>query len=133
MFKFFSKDGTGDETDVCWKVFFDIAIDNEDAGRVEMDLFCATPKTSNNFRALCTGEVGFGPMGKRLHFKNSDFHRVIPGFMAQGGDITRNDGSGGMSIYNNHGKFGDENYVYKHSGRGILSMANSGPRTGNSS
>ena len=77
-------------------------------GRIEMDLFKETPKTSENFRALCTGEKGVGKSGKQLHFKGSKFHRIIPGFMAQGGDFTSGDGRGGESIYGN--KFADENF-----------------------
>ena len=116
---------------VCSKVFFDIAIDNMDAGRIEMDLFCSTPRTSENFRALCTGEKGRARRsGKPLHFKDSIFHRVIPGFMAQGGDFTNFNGTGGESIYGE--KFPDENFKHKHVGPGVLSMANSGPGTNGS-
>ena len=64
------------------RVFFDIKIGDEAAGRIEMELFANTPRTSENFRALCTGEKGIGKAGKPLHYKNSIFHRIITGFMA---------------------------------------------------
>ena len=68
--------------DICSRVFLDVLIGEQDAGRIEIDLYCDTPKTSENFRSLCTGEKGRGKSGKSLHFKESLFHRVIPGFMA---------------------------------------------------
>lgn len=117
------------------RVFFDIEINGEKAGRIQMELFKTSfPKTVENFRALCTGEKGMGKSGKPLHYKGSIFHRVIPGFMCQGGDFTNGNGTGGESIYG--GKFDDEwyeNEVYiTHNTPGLLSMANSGINTNGS-
>ena len=103
-------------------VFLEVSIGSRSAGRMEFELFAdITPKTAENFRCLCTGERGIGSVNRMpLHFKGSTFHRVIPGFMAQGGDFTNGDGTGGESIFG--AKFSDENFRVKHTCAGLLSM-----------
>lgn len=104
-------------------VYMSIAIDGRDVGRLEFELFAReVPRTAENFRALCAGDQGVGrETGVALDYTSSTFHRIIPGFMAQGGDFQRNDGTGGESIYGGH--FADESLSHmRHTERGLLSM-----------
>lgn len=107
-------------------VFFDVSIAGRPQGRIKMELFRdMVPRTAENFRQFCTGE--FQRQGVPIGYKGCSFHRVIKGFMLQGGDFRNGDGTGKISIYGD--SFEDENFEIKHSGAGLLSMANSGPNT----
>lgn len=116
------------------QTYFDVEIqdsENDGAvlekGRVVFELFNkVVPKTAENFRVLCTGEN----TGEGLHYKGNAFHRIISGFMMQGGDTTMGNGTGGRSIYGE--KFEDEGVWLPHTHKGILSMANAGPNTNGS-
>merc|ERR1719473_1265283 len=112
------------------KVYFDVTMDDEPAGRIVIGLFGNdTPKTAYNFYHLCKGEKK-NTAGKELKFAGSSFHRVIPNFMIQGGDFTQHNGRGGESVFG--AKFNDENFKLKHTKPGQLSMANAGPNTNGS-
>jgi peptidyl-prolyl isomerase D len=110
-----------------------VDIGGERVGRIVLELFAdIVPKTAENFRALYTGKKGTGSTtGKPLHFKGCPFHQIIKKFMIQGGDFSNQNGTGGKSIYGE--KFEDENFHYKHDREGLLSMANAGPNSSNSS
>ena len=124
--------GTADQSYRNPRCFMDLQIGGRRAGRLVFELFAdVVPKTAENFRCLCTGERGAALKSRKaLHFKNTIFHRVIKGFMMQGGDFQNMNGTGGESIYG--GKFEDENFTMMHNGAGVLSMANAGKNTNGS-
>lgn len=114
--------------EITHSAFFDISIDGRPVGRIIFGLYGnVVPKTVENFLSLCKGTV---INNEKLSYKNSIFHRIIPKFMAQGGDIKNFDGTGSVSIYGTH--FPDENFEVKHEKRGLLSMANAGKDTNGS-
>ena len=120
-----------EELEITKKAFFDISIDEKPAGRIVFGLYGdVQPKTVQNFASLCTGDKGKTPAGVELTYRNSPFHRIIPNFMIQGGDFTRGNGTGGLSIYG--AIFQDENLSIPHAGPGTLSMANAGKNTNGS-
>jgi cyclophilin family peptidyl-prolyl cis-trans isomerase len=106
----------------------DFSYGTKPLGRVIFELYKdIVPKTVENFRALCTGErgkTGLGVNATDLCYRGSTVHRIIKGFMIQGGDITKGDGTGGCSIYGS--EFNDENFQKRHACAGLLSMANRG-------
>jgi peptidylprolyl isomerase len=113
-----------------FKSFFDISIDDKIKGRIIFELFAKDcPRTALNFYHLCKGDKT-SKQGKQLHYKNTPFHRIIPGFMVQGGDILKGDGTGSTSIYGD--TFGDESFIFSHDQPGLLSMANRGSNTNGS-
>lgn len=117
------------KTEITAKCFFDVNIGKEKAGTILIGVFGKTvPKTADNFMSICRGDKL--KSGKTLTYTGSKFHRIIPSFMLQGGDITNGDGTGGESIYGR--TFADENFELKHEGPGYLSMANAGPATNGS-
>ena len=106
-------------------VYLDMTTSSEFLGRIVIKLFSdITPHTCENFKVLCSNK------NRKESYVGSPIHRVIKGFMLQGGDITNGNGTGGHSIYGN--KFPDENFKLCHDRPGLLSMANSGPDTNGS-
>ncbi|XP_030450634.1 peptidyl-prolyl cis-trans isomerase CYP21-1 [Syzygium oleosum] len=119
-------DQVEEEPEITHRVYLDVDIDGQHLGRIVIGLYGkVVPKTVENFRALCTGEKGKSARRKKLHYKGTPFHRIISGFMIQGGDIIYGDGRGYESIYG--GTFADENFRIKNSHAGVISMVNSGP------
>ena len=130
------------------KVFLEFTIGSKNVGRVVFELYNdITPLTAENFRGLCTGEYAQADQmsqltalandksekkGSKLHYLGSRIHRIVDGFVIQGGDITKGDGTGGDCIYPSAKTFKDENFERRHAHAGILSMANCGPDTNTS-
>jgi hypothetical protein len=111
------------------RVYMDIQLGMVPSGRIVFELYPdVAPRTAENFRALCTGERGLGPLSKvPMHYKGSVFHRVVKGFVCQGGDFQFRNGTGGESIYG--ARFDDEPFELLHNSSGLLSMANKGVNT----
>uniref|UniRef100_A0A7N0U7R9 Peptidyl-prolyl cis-trans isomerase n=1 Tax=Kalanchoe fedtschenkoi TaxID=63787 RepID=A0A7N0U7R9_KALFE len=119
-----------EDPEITHRVFLDVDIDGQRLGRIVIGLYGkVVPLTVENFRALCT-EKGIGVKGKRLHYKGTPFHRIVSGFVVQGGDVVNGDGTGSDCIYGD--TFRDENFRIKHSHAGVVSMVNSGPNSNNS-
>lgn len=107
-------------------VFLDVSIGGVASGRITLELFAdVTPRTAENFRQFCTGETRRN--GEPIGYKGAHFHRIVPDFCVQGGDFVNGDGTGCTSIYGP--RFNDENFALRHSGAGVLSMANSAANT----
>ncbi|XP_050234742.1 peptidyl-prolyl cis-trans isomerase CYP21-1 [Mercurialis annua] len=117
--------------EITHRVYLDVDIEEQRLGRIVIGLYGqVVPKTVENFRALCTGEKGKGNSGKALHYKGTPLHRIVSGFVIQGGDIVHGDGKGSESIYG--GTFPDENFKIKNSHPGAVAMVNSGPNSNGS-
>jgi peptidylprolyl isomerase len=113
------------------RVFLKIKIEEKKVGELVFELRSdIVPKTAENFRMLCLGSRSKSQNGADRAYRGSRFHKIVPGLMAQGGDFTEGNGSGGESIYGFH--FNDENFILKHDEPGIITMANSGPNTNGS-
>lgn len=110
-------------------VFLDISFGTESMGRVKLELYASDlPRTCENFRQFCTGEHRINGMPQG--YKGSQFHRIIRGFMIQGGDFLKGNGTGSTCIYGST-TFADEGFLYKNE-KYTLSMANSGPNSNGS-